>query len=130
MIKADDLRRGNRVRSKTHNLDFAAVESVLPSGIILLQYVSTYDHIDKIEPIQVSKDLLKNYGFDQFEKHKYTIQVGNQLYLDIDLSDLTICITPETWRGSSCTLWRTLGYFHDLQNLYQDLTGNDLKFKE
>jgi hypothetical protein len=132
MIKWDDLRRGNRVRSKTHKLDFAAVESILPSGIVLLQSVSKYDYIDKIEPIKVTSGLLKRYGFTEndakYHNGKYYyIQIGNQLYLEIDVNDFETRIVPETWRGEgTCSTWRNLEYFHEVQNAYYDLTGEHL----
>lgn len=131
MIKAEDLRRGNAVNSKTHNLSFAIVEGVTPSGIVMLKGITTYDMLSKLEPIQVTAEILNLFGFSREEYSRTcSIQIGNTLYLEIDVDDFETSIVPETWRGNTCSTWKRLQYVHDVQNAYYDLTGEHLKLKQ
>jgi hypothetical protein len=54
MVKAQELRIGNKVISKTHNLLNATFEGCTPHNLVFLKEVSTYEVLDNLEPIPLT----------------------------------------------------------------------------
>lgn len=132
MIKAGDLRLGNRVHSPTHNLLYCTVCGILPdSSIVLLREVSTYDHFDNIEPVPISPSLLKRcgFGFTVSESTSYFTPVGEKLRIEFD-QELICGLALETWdRRIPIPILTEVKYLHQLQNFYYSHTGNELEIK-
>lgn len=122
MIKATELRIGNWVHTQHRKMVKGLHEP------IQLKVVTPQEE-HKWEPIPLSAEWLERMGFKWHEEGKvYSIQVGNALYIDLDM-DFDCSITPETWRGSPVTVWADIKYVHQLQNLFHSLTGKELEIK-
>lgn len=136
MISANELRIGNIVESTTHNLKNAVVEGITPTGLVLLKDVSTYDYLDKINPIALAPEILEQHGiFRQSEKTKmgWTIFSNWDLEINVDEAEnpfknidlyYNVNMANNVWLGKYPNL-----KFHQLQNLYFALKGRELKQK-
>ena len=94
-------------------------------------------NMDYIKPVIITKEWLLKFGFVETEKRTYELsQIPNKLGLmnnDIDLTvqirELDLCVT--LWQNDPVYLTYDFNKFfvHNLQNLYNALTGEELELK-
>jgi len=121
-IKAKDLRIGNTI-------DKGFILSVTPAYVM----VQDTDYIDtpvkyklyEIEPIAITEDKLIAYGF---EKNDYKMDADDYYSLN------EFRLYDNTNAGDNYSIELTafhvkLKWIHQLENLYCDLTGKELKMK-
>lgn len=132
MIKASDLRIGNKVISTTHNLLDATVSGIMPtSGIITLKEVSTYDTANKLNPIPLTPEWLERCGFEFFNKEGiYVRKIHAQGELMLFSTDSPVAQSNNFPPGKFYYIFSGVAHFieylHQLQNLYHALTGEEL----
>jgi hypothetical protein len=134
MIKVAELRKGNLLvltvnfKDVIHRVDEIYTDEVKVTSI---EDNSCFPRMNlrTCKPIPITVDLMAKCGFGwNSEEQVYFLQVGNTVYLEFDV-DFNCSIVPETWRGQPLHLWGDNKYLHQLQNLYLDLTGNELEIK-
>lgn len=111
MIAANELRIGNIVESRTHNLANAVVEGFTPSGIVFLKNITTYDWLDKLEPITLTSAMLEN----TFIESEFNAELEF-------IESLVWLIDCDGGR-----IGKPINYLHQLQNRYYSLMGEELK---
>lgn len=146
-MKAQELRLGNIVCiDKYEKEPFEVVSitsdpfkqrSILEENDLVLHslYGDRYfDEIDifqdgeqRVYGIELTSEILSNSGFIK-EDHGFTIQVGNNLDLVIDLQG-EVTGYGLNWKDSACYQWKHINQVHQLQNLYFALTGEELTIK-
>jgi len=117
-MKNTELRIGNYVEI------YGKVETIVD---VLCDCVNTLNiegaHYGLVNPIPLTKDWLEKFGFEKtkFEssiktlKYEWTSIYFNNGYVEISVS------------GHSCPV--SIQHVHQLQNLYFELTGEELKIK-
>lgn len=125
MIKANDLRAGNIVASKTHNILKTAIEGFTPQGIVFLRGVSTYDMLSNLEPIPLTPEILEkcraitravDISFEPDNDETFVIEADQNTVGEYYYS-----------AGEGCRFSRNIKYLHELQNLYFAIVGEELK---
>lgn len=129
MIQPQDLRIGNKIYYGEPNKSIITVESIGKTGINgenigeYLLYFDEYKY-EHLEPIPLSGEILEKCGFEQSIENNFI------------LNDFRVWIDPQTKRvfifcnrkilDDSVSLRLEKKYLHQLQNLYYDLTGEEL----
>jgi hypothetical protein len=136
MIKPNELRLGNLLNwIATH--ENAGVSKVIDidrgSFVVMTPHAWTRsdDHNNKIEPISITSEWLKQCGFERDEHGRWT---GHKYETDQFIQWFEIEEDKKAglyWlRGSEWVMGRPFQYLHQLQNLYFALTGEELAIKE
>lgn len=126
MIKAGELRIGNKVFAKEHNLLNATIEGITPNGIILFKELTTYSMIKDIEPIPLTPEILESCGFikvkgeDKYCFGYFELEVCPMLSATLHKSGFMNFFEFDTKLD--------IKFLHQLQNIYFILTGNELEF--
>lgn len=130
MINTEELRLENWVYKVDSN------SNKTPKKVFSIQkeYVSLEGQkgnpCDKrlIKPIQLTEDILVNSGFELINNKYYVLDLKNNLAIGfIDNRVLMFLIDGEGDLGfKAMRTTRIISYVHELQNLYYDLTGNEL----
>jgi hypothetical protein len=131
MINKNELRYGNLVYTWDTDYEYGPgnqflqqVEEVRKN---VVEFKTSHAAYYEIEPIPLTVEWMAKLGFEWNATDKrYYIQIGNILYLEFD-TDFDCFIAPESWAGS-CP-WNNVKHVHQLQNLYFNLTGNELEIK-
>jgi hypothetical protein len=129
MIKASELRIGNRVHSPTHNLLYCTVCGLLPdANIVLLREFSTYDHFDKIEPVPVSPALMKRCGFVNGGSHDGGDSSWRHPDFPFGLTDTNGALGFSVYylNDIDYAYPAEVDFIHELQNLFYDHTKKEL----
>jgi len=119
-MKANELRFGSVVYFS--NYEPVNESQIRRIGWIDLEQLSIDEHTERYLPIPLTADVLEKCGFDSVDR--YDCRIGN--------------ITFKVSFGGTGLIWQyehhcnpvsrqaTLIYLHQLQNLYLDLTGEEL----
>lgn len=122
-MKTNSLRIGNYV---LHNGDTIAVTSVFPKGINARTDPATrkvsYIHVDYIEPIPLSTEMLRRLGFRQ-NAVRWVIPNVPNLYVDRAVDKFYISI------GRLGDRVCQVRFVHQLQNLFADGWGVEIKMR-
>lgn len=138
MIKASDLRIGNRVLYKPYgNRDG---EPVIIAGLMGMKaYFSKYNNeggmFHHLQPIPITPDILQQFGFVDPANNGW----GLRLYLN-EADELVWYLQDQQFHGEARIKYQTRGsgftrdfgirYVHQLQNLFHALTGTELELKQ
>lgn len=117
-----ELRIGNYVHNNVESFPIKAKD---------LMFLLAFDNEHYAEPIPINEKWLLDFGFEHKEDNGseyFTIQIGNNLNLTISLTDKTAGIDLE-WRSQGSQLWAMIESVHQLQNLFNSLTGEELTIK-
>lgn len=83
--------------------------------MVSVRYLSRMEKYPKeFRGIEITDEHLQDRGFQDGRA-----QVGNQLYLEKTADGWGV--VPETWRGTSLTMWADVQYLHEVQNLIHSL---------
>lgn len=124
-MKIQELRIGNLVKCKTSN-DSAIYSVIQIDGLGLKVRLSHPRHteftpLDRIKPIPLTEEILLKCGFYQ---ENGVMSYATQDYSSVKITYETLAkyyrLYPYTYR---------IDYLHQLQNLYFDLTGEELEVK-
>lgn len=114
--------------SETH---FRPGNSILYKGKEMVLLAGAFPTIkwQHAEGIPLTPELLWRCGFThEGDMGIIGIQIGNQLWLECVNEEWSL--TPEVWpSGSILSFWNPPKYLHQLQNLFFDLTGEELQIK-
>lgn len=127
MIERHELRLNNSISSTYHNGLITEINSLFPDSLRLwANPLANYKYSD-IEPIPLTAEILTKLGFEVIDDNpkKKPHYEGDILFKICDFE-----FTNSQIDGFRCyeinggnTIYK---YVHQLQNLYQDLTGNVL----
>ncbi|WP_146897252.1 hypothetical protein [Chryseobacterium lathyri] len=84
-------------------------------------------NIDELSPLKITEFWLKkmNFEFDEFEKPK--LKIPSELgYAKFELNENGIFLID----GDQSTIGKELRFVHQVQNLFFDLTGEELQISE
>lgn len=114
-LKPEELRIGNHVRiARKHTIDENIIQ-ISANGIL-----QVCDEILEVNPIPITEDLLKRFGFENATNGYWDSNDEFRIYPDgkgvMYLGERIPC--------------EDIRYVHQLQNLYFALTGEELKIKE
>lgn len=124
MIKANELRIGNWVYSKSHNWNYK---------VILLEY----DKELNAEPIPLTEEILLKCGFEKYNHTNYESgyiiehkEPSKCVYIRTSLKP-TSSVFFAVFNRSECNkneiqFIKKIEYIHDLQNIYKLLTNEEL----
>lgn len=130
MIPKEQLRIGNLVQ--LHDYKKHATITELREFRCRLTYVredtgephTSLVEYDSINPIPLTEDFLKRFGFEPTMEYKEQLQLGNVTFERYDDTQAKIW-----WRGRHLGICQRLEFVHQLQNLYYALTGEELTIK-
>jgi hypothetical protein len=136
MIKDTDIRKGNKLllyKPLLHEPQQLTVKGYYYNEDDGLWYIQSDEYVDinmaALMPIPLTVECIARCGFDWNPEDKvYSRQVGNTVYIEYDV-DFNCSVVPETWRGHPLHLWGDNTYLHKLQNLYFDMTGEEIEIK-
>jgi hypothetical protein len=133
-MKASELRIGNLVYEKyPSDLDYEVVD---------VWYVGRDLSLNYIEPIPLTEEWLLNFGFEKLKEYdsgeNVIIQYGKSIIIGDDTHDeklvislpFNYCEIGDYQDDSAYILNITIGYVHQLQNLYFTLTNKELEIKD
>ena len=139
-MEINELRIGNYV--SFHNVFYKIVE--IEKDRVIIEYhngETDYCHIDYIDPIELTEEVLVKIGFER-EKELISIyfhldceiDVDNIIYVKYNIypNDLPLLkIRTSQYKNYECFefLKRGVKYLHELQNAYYCLTGEELEIK-
>lgn len=131
MVNPKELRIGNYV----HKIDAVVRDGIIQYSKRLYEishndiYHIVEDSDPTNHPIPLTTEWMAKCGFDwNPEEQVYFKQIGNTAYIEYDV-DFNCSVVPETWRGQPLHMWGDNKYLHKLQNIYLDLTGEELEIK-
>lgn len=130
MINTKELRLGNWVYKVDSNGNKTPkkVFSIQEEYVSLEKQRGNPCYRTLVEPIQLTQNILADSGFEFINNEYYVLDLKNNLAIGfIDGRVLMFLIDGEGNLGYKvmCTT-RIISYVHELQNLYYDLTGNEL----
>lgn len=126
MIKATDLRLYNCLLDKGQ---FCQVERIEPEAITVLHWNSSELAIlqpDQLEGLPLTPELLQQSGFvakDDSNEYKFLLDEEAVITVNPYITggySVQLCV-----KGSWCG--KPVSFFHELQNMYLDLTGEEQK---
>lgn len=127
-MKANELRINNLVDRVDYICNVKAIDE---DGVILepINYKGEVCGFQELKPIKLNKKWLVKLGFKHIGKNDYAIDVSGDTQLII-CSDLHF-IFQDVFDIKIFTTFggRKIQYVHQLQNLYFDLTGEELKIE-
>ncbi|HJH64754.1 MAG TPA: hypothetical protein OIM59_09030 [Bacteroides mediterraneensis] len=130
MINTKELRLGNWVYKvdSNGNKTQKKVFSIQENYVSLEKQRGNPCYKTLVEPIQLTEDILVNSGFEYVKNRYYALDLKNNLAIGfIDGRVLMFLIDGEGDLGFKVMRsTRIISYVHELQNLYYDLTGNEL----
>lgn len=125
-MEARELRIGNLVKSKNHPKDSVfIIYKIYENSVVALKSGSLYRfYIDELEPVPLTEELLLKFGFENTHRIDY-----GELKPCYAIFSLAIMLRHNSffvdWIGGNTEI----KYVHQLQNLYFDLTGEELTIK-
>lgn len=141
MINSNQLRLGNRIKYADHKVwrkSVIGTEAVVDLDI----FKEACQHPDRFDPIPLTTERLLTYGFMGFVTNsEMTLEVSNNSEsesMNITCPDkkaneirlfLEISQRNENWENNYVSILLRASYLHQLQNLYFDLTGEELTIK-
>lgn len=87
--------------------------------------------LEDVDSIPLTEEWLLKFSAEKIEDNGgtyYSLQIGNNLNLTINLEDKTPGIDLN-WRAYGSQLWSKVDYVHQLQNTFYFLTGEELEVK-
>ena len=146
MINKKELRIGSSVKDrggKIFTIDYWESPTKVAAKAPVLDYDPVFgtiyghpitEEVDYLQPIDLTKEIILNCGFEieakgmAFEYYQITIYKNCDIKLLINLHD--DCAYVETIDScKSLPLCESPIYLHQLQNLYFQLTGKELKLE-
>lgn len=132
-MEINELRIGNYV--SFHNVFYKIVE--IEKDRVLIEYhngETDYCHIDYIDPIELTEDVLLKIGFEKVytvphNRLRLCVKNGNEI-TRISYDFLFDDITRLEIMGNGDSLnKRNIKYLHELQNTYYCLTNQEIEIK-
>jgi hypothetical protein len=130
MIKPEELRIGNLLKTSSKSLNYAEVATVrkIEPEVIFFEELWAGEYPSGIDGIPLTTEWLEKAGFlrtvsatySSGEKHDYDVYYLNGFTYN--------CIQNAWWFG--LRLNNQPVYIHQLQNLYYALTGKELEFSK
>jgi hypothetical protein len=118
-MNANELRLGNYVQQKVVN---APEDYTLLTAVRLAEFEEIHNGSTKYLPIPISKDWLKNLGF--------AFDEGLMFYsIEANKGKLRGTLASDVLMVSLGDVFVRVKYVHQLQNLYNSLTGKELVSK-
>ena len=140
-LSASDLRIGNLVGTDLKNTHCTVVE--IRHSVVSLRYIRSDNNephqsmveYDRLTPIELTEEWLLKAGFEKGKglySQWYFIQLlGTEFYLRPNfLGGYLWGFDLEIASGYELNDAQPIQYLHQLQNLWKELTGNELMFKE
>ena len=126
-MKANELKVKNLVVD--HNGELCLITGINETGTIRCDNGSVQS-IDKITPVKITEDLLSGFGFENLV-YAFDMNIEPELLLRIIVTKggfyTQIIQEPEVSNEhASIVGLRMIEYAHELQNLWQVLTGREL----
>jgi hypothetical protein len=139
MINPQELRIGNTVKYKTpfmQDYDLVLVESIISDGLVdgINYSFSNENYIlsFELQPVPVTEEWLLKFGFEKeniswfknmiiYKRDSFILH-----YLDHEFNP----VIEDNSEGYFLAIGNDIKYVHQLQNLYFDLTGEELTIKE
>lgn len=122
MINSIQLRLGNRVKYADHKVwrkSVIGTEAVVDLDI----FIEACKHPDRFDPILLTPDVLETCRFE-----KECLKIGDQ-ELQIKINENKyVLFGSESCTSGQCFIGN-IKHLHQLQNLYFDLTGEELTIK-
>lgn len=115
MIKANELRIGNWVMYDNRLFQIESISNPFPClntdefGIGVVDW-------NNIQPIPLTPEILENFGFENWDKKKYSNDV------------LCLTVNGDGYLYLANQRHVNIFYLHQLQNLYFALTGEELTY--
>lgn len=134
-MKIEELRVGNYVKYISSENDYCEITGVLSDdngGNVYVNAVMPFDAtLEDIEPIPLTEVILIKLGFEHIKEcETYVIETSKDTFLVIDKQEEKgLRITIQEF-GDYVVLKEGCSHLHQLQNLYFDLTGEELKLKK
>jgi hypothetical protein len=136
-MKARELRIGNDIKlfrkPEDKEMTNFKIKSIFYDDELECHYVELEDgfcvNIDKgIEPIPLTEEWLLKFGFEKLDDgtYKKLVTVWESLYIDLDINILQIGCNNREWFSFN----RDITKVHKLQNLYYELSGEELTINE
>ena len=121
MLKLYELRIGNFFEIKlppTHLKRIIQVSQITQNHVLL---DGTWHHLDKLMPIPITEQILLQCGFEKFRWiTESCVYKKDDFNCRLDENGLQVF-------GADFNNLKPLKYLHELQNLYSDLTENELQ---
>ena len=132
-LKATELRIGNLVKYKLSNIpqEIKSLISHEDGYYVNFRTSSFGNSIDKIEPIQITEDILVKLGFEKFSSTPYWLNYKNEKGFGISqwLSKEPVVGFEKTASWYHGDDFMEIKSVHHLQNYYHAKTGEELTFK-
>lgn len=129
MINPSEIRTGNYV---LHNSELLQIESCANGKVnVYAGYYGEVPHIHgidcgSIDPIPLTAEWLEKFGFSYSKTFKCYSKDYELLFIS-EGQQLWLC---EQDNGLLSKIGKPFNYVHQLQNLYLDLTGEELTIKD
>lgn len=137
MIDKRELRIGNKVGSPKHDLSVATIQGMATNNIVMLEEVKTYDFFSEIEPIPLSDEWLRKFGFTTLDAESDIVVWG----MDDNSNGEEFSIITDGLDAPKPIVYyfeydlgyrdvrKEIKFIHQLQNLYFALTGEELTIR-
>jgi len=132
MIQTNEIRIGNSVFYNGDKNEIGVVTEIKQSFDPIIQYVGIngrqdlYYQTKHIKPIPLTEEWLVKFGFYKVESYVYDIEVAHDKNISLNTNEI-ICFIGS---GLNWEVIKYPKYVHSLQNLYFELTGQELTLKQ
>ena len=125
-MKPTELRIGNWVKYDSPWGDYATISQINAGGNVKVKigHENRVSGASKIQPIPLTEEWLKKFGFEYNSGLKHWIKPNSGFYYAIRVGWLI------PWMDDNCEVKTPLHHVHQLQNLYHALTGEELKIEK
>lgn len=131
MVPANEIRIGNffYIRESEHAQQ---VKNIFEDKVLLYGYDKHYN-IEQIRPLPISPVFLAQFGFIRSDRRDFDVEWGiifngGDLIIIHEKTLNVSLFSKNDLRGAGLQL-EHVKYFHQLQNLYFSISGEDLRFK-
>lgn len=133
MVDAKELRIGNLVYAGTDENDKQIMCEVEAIDKGYISWEGNKTNLEYVDGVPLTPELLEKCGFGKIdtgfansEDFYWSIQIGNQLYLNCSSDLKNWMLSPEAWNGDGCEMWKGLTYLHEVQNLFYFTANEEL----